>query len=319
MFCLDIHYLYNQFRISPLVIKLLLISTLGLLFGLLCNPIHAQELDCNVELNYEQLTNAAFNYVAELEPVLETYINEYQWTDEEFLEQEKIECQMQIIFNNGSNDFRFAAEIIITARRPIYNTIQQTNTLIINDQFWNFSYTQGTNLIHDELQFDDLVSFIDFYCHFIVGLDYDTFAQNGGTSSFTKAQNILDTAQSTGSVGWDRNSNNRRNRYWLITDMLNPSYDPYREAIYRYYRFGLDTFTADAINARNEVLEAIKLIRQTRQRTTNTYLFDIFFDAKSKEIASIFSDAETRVRLEAYALLRNTDQSHLSDYESLQN
>ena len=186
------------------MIKPLSISTFVLLLVLVSSSLNAQELNCDVELNREQLTNAAFNYVAELEPALETYINEYQWTDEEFLEQEKIDCQMQIIFNNGSNDFRFAAEIIITARRPIYNTIQQTNTLIINDQFWNFSYTQGTNLIHDELQFDDLVSFIDFYCHFIIGLDYDTFAQNAGNPNFTKAQNILDTAQSTGSVGWDR-------------------------------------------------------------------------------------------------------------------
>jgi hypothetical protein len=68
-----------------------------------------------------------------------------------------------------------------------------------------------------------------------------------------------------------------------------------------------------------QILEALQMIRDTRRRTTNPYLFDIFFDAKSKEIASVFEDADTRVRLEAYALLRNTDQSHLSDYEILQN
>lgn len=280
---------------------------------------YAQELNCEVTLNTQRVTNASFAYLTELKPAIETYINEYTWTDDEFMEQERIQCQIQIVFTSGNSDFNFGAELIISARRPIYNTTQQTGFILLSDQFWQFSYPQGANLIHDDLLFDPLVSLIDFYVYTILGLDYDSFAMLGGNPLLTKAQNVLELSQTTGALGWNRNSNNRRNRYFLITDLLNPSYEGYRQAIYTYNRLGLDTFTTNPPNARRQILEALKLIQTAKRATTNNYLYDLFFDAKSKEIASIFEDSDTQVRLEAYNILRNIDQSHLSDYETLQN
>lgn len=303
----------QQVHIPKFVITFLLITMCS------AKVSYAQEFLCEVSINTQRLANASFAYLNELKPALETYINEYEWTDDEFLEQERIECQMQIIFTSGNNDFTFSAEINISARRPIYNTIRKTSFILLNDEFWQFSYPQGSSLIHDDLLFDPLVSLIDFYCYIMLGLDYDSFALQGGNPLLNRAQNVLDLSQTTGALGWNRNSNNRRNRYFLITDLLNPSYEGYRRAIYMYNRLGLDTFTTNAINARQQVLLALRVIQDTKRTTTNNYLYDLFFDVKSKELASIFEDSDTQIRLEAYNILSQIDQSHLSDYESLQN
>ena len=60
------------------------------------------------------------------------------------------------------------------------------------------------------------------------------------------------------------------------------------------------------------------MIQRTAQNTTNNLLFNTFFDAKYREIVTIFEDAPTEVRLEAYNILSEVDQSHLSEYNKLQ-
>lgn len=283
-------------------------------------PLIGQEFDCDVIVDVKNLEGNSFQYVkASLEADIENYINEYRWTEIEFTEQERITCQINIVLTSGDQDFNFSAETILSARRPIYNTTTQTNTLIAGDQAWQFSYPQGRSLIHDELQFEGLTGFIDYYIYLLLGYDFDSFSPLGGTTYFEKAQNVVDLAQNEQAIGWTRNSNNQRNRFVLITDLLNNNYQPLRNAIYTYHRLGLDTFTQNPESARQQVLETLKEIQSAKRRSTSNYLYDLFFDTKSKEITNIFIDADSRVKLEAYNILRETDQGHLSEYDQLQN
>lgn len=281
--------------------------------------LQAQELNCEVRLNTDKLSGSSFDYIDELEKRVEDYINDYQWTEEEFREEERIECQIQIILNSGSQDFTFSAEAIFQSQRPIYNTNSKTTSILLKDDSWQFSYPEGRSLIHDELQFDALTGFIDFFVYMLLGYDFDGFSEQGGDPYFAKAQNILNLAQTTPAAGWSRNTNNRRNRYTLANDITSTNYEPLRTAYYRYHRLGLDQFVTKPEEARNEILNALKTIRDAKRRSTNNYLYDLFFDSKAREIGAIFDAAEPQVRLEAYNVLQQTDQGHLSEYERLQN
>lgn len=291
----------------------------GIIFVVYNTTIYAQEFDCSVTINTEQLEGSSYTYLQNLKPALEGYINEYNWTDQEFQSEERINCSIQIIFTSGTSDYTFSAETIFQVQRPIYNTTVRTTTILLSDNSWQFSYPEGKSLIHDELQFDPLTGFIDFYCYIMLGYDFDTFSELGGTDYFVNAQNILSLAQTTTALGWTRNTNNRRNRNTLVTDLISPGYQPLRSAYYRYHRLGLDQFIEKPQEARQEVLTALNEIQDVKRRSTSNYLFDIFFDTKSREIAAVFESAERDIRLEAYELLRQTDQGHLSDYEKLQN
>lgn len=281
--------------------------------------VAAQEFNCSVNINDEQLEGTSYDYVKQsLATELTAYINDFRWTETEVLEHERINCQISIVLTSASTDYIYSAEAVISARRPIYGTIQETSSIIVSDQAWQFSYPEGRSLVHDELTFEALTGFIDYYAYLMLGYDFDSFAELGGSDYFAKAQDVVDLAQSSNTIGWTRSSNNRRNRFTLVADMMNSSYNDLRLAYYKYHREALDSFTQNPDQARAAALAALELIQTTKRRSTSNFLFDLFFDSKSREIAAILTDAESQVRLAAYTILSETDQAHLSDYKNLQ-
>lgn len=288
---------------------------------MLCVPEvgFGQEFDCEVSVNSRQISGSAYEYVTELEGELENYINRNRWTEDRYQEHERIQCQIQILLTDVDDDFNYTAEVVFSVRRPIYNTIQQTAALILSDNNWAFDYPRNKNLVFDELQFDNLTSLIDFYMYVILGYDYDSFAELAGSNFFNKANNILELGRNSGASGWGRSIGAQRNRYGLISDLTNPNYRPLREAYYRYHRYGLDQFTLDSQRSIEEVTNALESMDETKRRTSNNYLFDIFFDTKYNEIVAIMASADIQTRLEVYNLLRSVDPSHSSTYEELQN
>lgn len=278
----------------------------------------AQEFDCDVSINDRQISGTSYDYVSELETDLENYINGYRWTNDRYLDHERIRCNFQIVLTGVDDNFNYTAEIALTMRRPIYNTNQESLAILFSDNNWRFYYPQNKNLVHDELQFDDLASFVDFYVFIMLGFDYDSFSALGGTRFYSEAQSVFELGQNSGSQGWGRSIGAQRNRYGLISDITSPAYEDFRRAFYRYHRFGLDQFTMEPEEARDEVLAALELIQENKQLNNNNYLFDIFFSTKYTEIVAIFRDADAEVRTRAYNLLRDVDPAHTSEYEKLQ-
>ena len=298
-----------------------LIKSLNVSFvflGLLFMPYigAAQEINADVNIDRSQISGTSLGYIDNLPQQLETYINDHNWTNERFGENERINVNLQINLLAVQN-YSFEAQIIIRSQRPIYNTPRETVTLLFNDEDWNFEYRPNQTFLHDELQFNRLTSLIDFYVYLIMGYDADTFESLGGSDYYQQAQNILSLAQSTSAVGWSR-SGSRQNRAQLVTNLLQNNHEPFRVALYEYHRQGLDQFLDAPSQARQKMLGALEKIQQTQRQTSSNLLFDTFFNAKYREITAIFEDAEPDVRLEAYNLLSDIDQSHMSEYEKLQ-
>ncbi|MFH5884877.1 DUF4835 family protein [Halalkalibaculum sp. DA3122] len=301
----------GKFPVSGAIITMMLLW--------LCSiPVAAQEFNMEVTVDRSQVSSSSLAYLDNLPGEIETYFNEHDWIDASFLDHERIDADLQIILLSVDDNYNFQANVVVRAQRPIYNTLQQTTIFLLNDESWAFQYTPNRSLVHDELQFDAVTTLLDFYAYVILGYDFDSFSETGGTPYFSEAQNILSLAQTTSAPGWSRGSSSRRGRAQLISDLLNPTYHTFREALYIYHRQGLDQFISNTEEARQRVLEALQMIRDTQRSATNDFLFDIFFDAKYREIVSIFEDAGAEVRLEAYNLLSEMDQSHLSEYSKLQ-
>jgi hypothetical protein len=277
----------------------------------------SQELNVSVDVNKSQISSSAYDYLDELGPLIARYLNDYKWTDDTFLEEERINVNVQIVLTSVDNNANFDANLIITSYRPIYNTRAQTPLLIISDNAWRFNYTRNRNIVRDEMQFDDIASVLDFYAYIILGYDYDSFSELGGTPHFRKAQQIVEIAQNASSTGW-ASSGSRRNRYQLINQMLAGSYEGFRKANYTYHRLGLDQFINDPDEARTNILGALAEMRATQRQNTENYLLDLLLSTKYREFTAIFLDAETSQKLDAYNLLVELDQSHMTEYEKLQ-
>ena len=66
-----------------------------------------------------------------------------------------------------------------------------------------------------------------YYANIILGLDFDSFGLKSGTEFFQKAEKIVNNAQNANERGWRAGeSTSRKNRYWLINNILNEEYAP---------------------------------------------------------------------------------------------
>lgn len=295
----------------------ILLSGLVMSIPVLSLPVglKAQELKVDVSVDKSKINSSSIDFIDNLKPAIENYMNNFSWTTDRYLPSERIQASMQIILNSVDNNYNFTATVIIQTERPVYNTTNTTPVMLLSDT-WSFQYTPNQSLVHNEFRFSPLASQLDFYAYLILGYDYDTFSPLGGTPLFQHAQKITDMAQSNGGQGWSSGAG-PRSRYALITDLLDPNYEDLRRASYEYHRQGLDLFTSNTDSARQHMYHALELIRQAQQQTTDTYPFSIFFDTKFKEIVSAFQDAGTDMRLRVYRLLSNLDPAHLTEYEKL--
>jgi len=279
--------------------------------------VTAQELNCEVIVNMEQISSANTDYVKNLKPDLEQYINDHEWTDNRFNERERINCTLQFDLTSIDDNSNISGSLVISTRRPIYGSTQQTQVVILRDNTWSINYPINKTLVHDLQVFDSLTSLIDYYVFVMLGYDYDTFSPLGGTKFFEEALRIVDIAQNAQSVGWSRSSGTSRdNRFFLVNLLLNSNYAGLRQVYYRYHRHGLDKFLISPEESRKEILAQLENLRDTRLSTTEQFIFNIFFDAKYREIISIYEDAETVRRMKAHALLTEIDQSHINSYDA---
>jgi hypothetical protein len=121
----------------------------------------------------------------------------------------------------------------------------------------------------------------------ILGMDDDTFVLESGNPNFEVAQNIANVAQQSGYKGWSQIDGNQ-NRYFLISDIMSPSYSEIRKTSFEYHS-GLDVMAKDLKFAKEKIKSALLNLNKLHALKPNAFLTRVFFDAKSDEILSIFS------------------------------
>lgn len=288
----------------------------ALLFAILLvpQPSVGQELSCRVQLDRSQLSGSEFSFLDDLERRIREYMNSQTWTDDEFLPHERIVCSLQIVILESVSLSEFRARLIVTSRRPIHGTSQSTVVTRINDSEWQFEYGRGSSLNFDVQQYDPLTSVLDFYAYVLLGYDYDTFSERGGTEHFETARRIANLAEGSGDPGWSAVSS-QRNRRQLISDLLSQRHQPLREVYYQYHLNGLDRFVKDPPAARETVMEVVETLQTLDRNLSNSYPLDLFFSTKYQELTAIFSEGD--LGSQAYNLLTQIDPSHSSEYNRL--
>jgi len=248
----------------------------------------AQELNCTVTVNAEQVGGTNQQVFKTLQKSLGDYINKTDWTGQGYKPNERINCSMFINVSAYAGS-TFTATIQVQASRPVYNSTYSSSFLNYNDKEFNFDYTEFQNLTFNPTVFDsNLISVISYYCFVIIGMDADTFSPEGGTAYLETAQEIVSVAQAGGYKGWS-GSDGSANRFFLVNDMLAETYKPFREAMYQYHFQGLDNMHKDLKTAKENVKNAVIKLAEVHSVRPNSFMSRVFFDAKADEIVSIFS------------------------------
>ncbi|MDO5106612.1 DUF4835 family protein [Capnocytophaga sp.] len=251
------------------------------------NLLCAQELQSIITINTQQVNVSNKTIFKTLEKSLQEFINQTQWTHLKVRENERIRCNFTLVINKFDSN-RFEASLLVQSSRPVFNTSYQTPVLNIQDKEVVFSYQEYEPLTFNANSFhSNLTSVVAYYAYLILGFDANTFAPNGGHPFFEQAQNVVISAQSSGFSGWTDDGKN--NRWLLVNELLSENYANYHKAWYGYHRLGLDTMSDNEKTAKEEIQKAVLLLDKVLSLRLNSYAMNLFFNAKTDEIVSIFS------------------------------
>ncbi|MCF6349993.1 MAG: DUF4835 family protein [Flavobacteriaceae bacterium] len=252
--------------------------------------IKAQELNCTITVNHDQVRGSDDQIFKTLEKSINDYLNNTKWTDKQYKKQEKIQCAITLNITERPENNTFKGSLQIQVLRPVFNSTYLTPVLNFNDDNLSFNYEEFQPLIYNENIFEsNLTSILTFYAYVILGVDEDTFAYNGGDQYFKKAENAMLVAQQSGYKGWKRIDGNTT-RYQFIENMLNNTFKDYRLVMYRYHRNGLDVMFDDKDKAKKTIGEAITNLQRIYSKRPRAYLLRVFLDTKEDEIVSIFKE-----------------------------
>jgi hypothetical protein len=281
-----------------------------LLFPAFGPAASGQVLDVTLKINTEAISVNYRENIRDFQQDLENYLRNYDYGDPG--NRERIPVTIEIFLQSGTEDGKYTAQVFIGASRPIFGGNQNTATVRILDELWEFTYQRGRALDHTTYSFNDLTSFLDFYMFFILGFDYDTYDRLGGTPYFTRAADLAALGESSGLKSWTPTSGGfTRTRF--AREMMSPQFEPLRRASWKYHFAGLDSLAFNRPRAQQTILDALEEIAASRKALDPQNLaIKAFFDTKYLEIAQLFLDYPDR---NVYGRLTRIDPNHQKTYE----
>lgn len=278
-------------------------SFLLIVFLMIGRVVSAQEFNCVVELNTESVEGTNRNVFDELKQEMETYINDFRWTDNQFSPKERIDCRIFLTVKDYSGG-RISGDLQVQLSRPVFNSSYTTTLFNFKDTEVEFDFREGDHLNHIENSWDgNLKGLLDFYSLLLLAIDYDSFSLFGGQEYYDRAAKIVQLAQSGGDKGW-RLFDNNRNRSAVINAFTDRNTSGIRELLYRYHRKGLDQMSTSMAKGRSEITDAIKIMAEIHKVSPMSVALPIFRDAKLDELTDIYSQAPQSEKKEVHSLLR---------------
>ncbi|MDC8004969.1 DUF4835 family protein [Aureisphaera galaxeae] len=250
--------------------------------------MNAQELNATVTIDAQQTGQPNFQVFRTLEQQLTEFLNNTSWTQREFKNQERIDCNFTLIIT-AFESTAFEGQLQVQASRPVYGSIYDTPIYNYNDRQFSFDYNEFQPLVFNINTFDsNLVSVLAYHVYTVLGLDADTFELNGGREYFDIAKQIVNTAASSNFAGW-KATDGTQSRFRYNDAIISNVYQEFHDAMYNYHRLGMDVMESNARDAKLKIIESISNLKNVNDRRPNSFLLRTFFDAKSDEIEAVFS------------------------------
>jgi len=282
----------------------------------------AQELQARITVNASRVGSQTDKKVFQtLQASLLTFLNSRKWTKETFQPNERIVCNFLLNINQAENNV-FTASLTIQAARPVYNSSYETPLINFIDENVAFRYVEYQPLEFNENRVSgtdpvasNLTAILAYYVNIIIGLDYGSFSIRGGDPYFQKAQNIVNNApDGRDIIGW-RAFDGLRNRYWLMENLTNSRYALVHDAIYSYYRLGMDNMYENETEGRNAIMNTLNLLNNVNTEIPNSMIMQFFFVGKSAELIKIFKKAPSDERSRALEILTKIDVTNANNYK----
>jgi len=282
-----------------------------LLFFALGKSASAQELQCVVSVNLQNLSDEERKNWDTFKQDVEAYLNAYSWTTN--FQGDKIHATINFnILNTG-------AQIFVQSKRPMYKNSESTIMARFFDDKVSFGYSRGQILQHG-MNYRDLESILDYYAYIIIGLDFDSYEANTGSAAFQQAQQIALVANaSQNTTGWDRliTSSGAFSRFGYIEDVMNAGTRTIRDISWMYHYQVLDNISTKEDEAKTnlgKVIDTLVTMKRESSQIDRSVYYKTFFESKYTEFADFakwFKDNKDLY----FQKLEYLDPAHQNFYE----
>jgi hypothetical protein len=301
--------------------KILFFSVLFLAVSVM----QAQELQARLTVMTNKISTQVDKKVFQtLQTALSNFINNRKWTKDAFQPAEKIQCSFLLSLEQDAGNNVYKGKLTVQAARPIYNSTYDSPIINFLDENIAFRYIEYQPIEFNEnrIQGNDpvaanLPAIFAYYINIILGFDYDSFSLRGGDEFFKKAWNIVNNAPEGRDISGWKPFEGQRNRYWLAENMNNNRFALMHDAVYTYYRSGLDLFSDNQKDGRNNILTCLNYLNTVNSENPNSMIMQFFFQGKSAEFVKVFSRADGETKTRAREILEKLDITNVSAYKEL--
>ncbi len=300
-------------------------TVLYLFLYLLPGLASSQEIQARVDILTNKISSQIDRRVFQtLQSGLTNFINTRKWTTDVFQPAERIQCSFLLTLSQDLGNNTYRGSLTIQAARPAYNTTYVSPLLNFQDDNLIFKYAEFQPIEFNEnrVQGSDplvanLTATLAYYINVILGLDYTSFSLRSGDVFFQKAWNIVNNAPDAKDISGWKSFDGLRNRYWLAENLNNNRFTLFHDALYAYYRTGIDVLFENEEAARNGILNALSYLNTVNTENLNSMVIPVFFQGKGNELFKIFSKGNGEQKARAKELLSKLDITNLSLYRTL--
>jgi hypothetical protein len=296
-----------------------------LAFVFFISTIHAQEIQARLSIITSKISTQVDKKIFQtLQTGLTNFVNNRKWTKDVFQPTEKIQCSFLLNLEQDLGNNIFKGKLTVQAARPIFNSTYESPIINFLDDDITFRYVEFQPIEFNEnrVQGNDpfaanITAILSYYVDLILGFDYDSFSLRGGDEYFKKAWNIVNNAPEGSNItGW-KPFESQRNRYWLAENLNNNRFALMHDAIYTYYRSGMDLFYDNQNDGRNNMMTCLNYLNTINTENPNSMILPFFLQGKSNELVKIFSHGDADTKKRAKDILEKIDITNVTAYKEL--
>lgn len=283
----------------------------------------AQEMQARFSVMANRVSSQVDRRVFQtLQTAMTNFINNRKWTNATYQAQEKIKCNFLLTIEQDLGQNVYKASLTVQAARPAYNTTYESPIVNFQDPDVTFKYVEFQPIEFNEnrVQGNDplaanLPAVMAYYVYLILGMDHDSFAPKGGDPYFQKAQTIVNNAPENSQISGWKPFDGLRNRFRLVEGFTDVRFNLIHDAIYAYYRQGLDQFYENEANGQTGVFNALSFFNTVNIENPGSMVIQFFFQGKSGELVKVFSRAQPQIKTQARELLTKLDVTNAKLYK----
>ncbi len=280
----------------------------------------AQELLIDVQIQHPKIQNVDPTVFDEMKKSITDFMINRRWTDLNFQIEERIHATFVFTFNFAEQGGdKFSGTLNVVLQRPVFGTDYNSVLLNLVDKDIDVTYTPFQPMNYSDNTFtDNLTSILAFYAYLMIGVEMDTYSLYGGTPYYEQALAVTQTAQNSTIQykGWQA-VDGPRNRYNLVENLLNSSYQSLRDFLYIYHRLGLDVMADNVDKGRQEITKSLENFKTVFDKRPNLYLLQVLLETKRQEIINIYKEATPAEKVAMLNIMKEVDPPYGSRYDQV--